>query len=135
MAGPKETPSAKSQTIRDQAMAILRETRAKIDPKLLSFMKDKLGKPQPQKSPEAPKGNVFSDDQIAALSQVKPTAMPPKVGVGLGASVYASTQKKSDASSAAGEPDASGMIPVDRQKVAKIVMEYMKNRQEKGSRH
>lgn len=132
MTGEDDKNSAKSRSIRDQAMAVLRETRAKIDPKLLSLMKDKLSKVvMPPVPPETPKKSVFSEEKVAELSRASPV-VPPKVAANRGASVYASTEKKAEAAKASDGPE---MIPVDRKKVAQIVMEYMKHRQEKGSTH
>lgn len=80
-------------------MAILRDTRAKIDPKLLSAMKDQLSPAMMQK-----KETVFKREE--------PVLKP------------APAHK-------AESPSSSDMEPVDRQKVAQIVLQYMKNREEK----
>lgn len=101
---------AGSRIIRERAMAILRDTRARIDPALLAAMKERLSpKPASQNPPEEkipyqPKEGVFKreymqpEQQVAALGDVA---------------------------------DENGMVPVDKQKIAQIVLQYMKNREEK----
>lgn len=90
-----------SKLLRDRAMAILRNTRAKIDPKLLSAMKDQLS---PAAAPK--KDTVFKREEPAPAP--RPDPVPPKT-----------------------ESSSPEMIPVDRQKVAQIVLQYMKNREDK----
>jgi len=86
-------------------MAILRETRAKIDPMLLSAMKDHLSAamPQPQGEPTAKKETVFKREDVeTALAAPLPESQTV-------------------------QPE---MEPVDRQKIAQIVLQYMKNRED-----
>jgi hypothetical protein len=118
---------AGSRIIRERAMAILRDTRSRIDPALLAVMKEKLSAvmppsgppqsaaPQPPILPAAPlKEGLFKRNyqqpDVAATKSVPKPALPPE------------TQPAAD---------LSGTEPVDRQKIAQIVLEYMKNREEK----
>ncbi len=87
-----DKPNPASKIIRERALAILRNTRAQIDPALLSAMKEHLSGVTP--SPK--KETVFQREE-------------PK----------ASTPVLKD-----------GAEPVDRQKIAQIVLQYMKNREE-----
>lgn len=92
-----------SRIIRERAMNILRDTRAKIDPALLHVMKEKL-------SPAA-MGMVPPAAQLVAKPEPAPT---PAKGADLKTSSAPETE------------------PVDRQKIATIVLEYMKNRDDKN---
>lgn len=88
-----------SKILRDRAMAVLRDTRAKIDPQFLAAMKEKFSsfgpssvgaaKPEPDEKTVYPK-NRFADES--------PLPMDDKTE------------------------------PVDKQKIAQIVLNYMKNR-------
>lgn len=89
-----------SKILRERAMAILRNTRAKIDPKLLSAMKDQLS---PAAMPK--KDTVFKREEPQPETAAAPV---PK-----------------------SESSSREMEPVDRQKVAQIVLQYMKNREDK----
>ncbi len=91
-----------SRIIRERAMNILRDTRAKIDPALLLVMKEKL-------SP-------------AAMGMVPDPAAPKTAPVT--ATAPAAVQEPTYTSPAT--------EPVDKQKIATIVLEYMKNRDDKS---
>ncbi len=93
-----------SRIIRDRAMAVLRETRAKIDPRLLNAMKDHLTAIMPQHAAKS------ADKDIKEQSPVYPSQIFED------------------------DPVPSQTEPVDRQKIAQIVMQYMKNRED-GSKH
>lgn len=84
-----------SRIIRDRAMAILRDTRSKIDPALLETMKARL-------SPAA-----------MGIAPVSKTAPPAAGDLAEPVAVSGATE------------------PVDKQKIATIVLEYMKNREDK----
>ena len=101
-------------------MKILRETRAKIDPNLLSAMKEKLSAMAP--------GMLETPSTTKPADQV---SIVPKNSARGAAALYSQTAQKTTAAKPAGE-DAE---PVDRQKVAQIVMEYMKLREESKTRH
>ena len=101
---------AGSRIIRERAMAILRDTRARIDPSLLAAMKERL---QPKKPPQpaqqlnaAPplKEGLFKRDY-------QPVPQPEPVLEEI--------------------VDENGMVAVDKQKIAQIVLQYMKNREDK----
>jgi len=81
-----------------QAMAILRATRARFDPALLSFMRERLSA-------------LVPESMMAA-------APPPK----------------NDKDEVSKRPDDSSE-KIDRQKISKIVLEYMKLRQDQKTRH
>lgn len=106
---------AASRILRERAMAILRDTRAKIDPALLSAMKERLSPmaagmaPPKEETKAAPplKQGVFKRDYKPVPAQA-PEAPP-----------------------AGDVVDENGMVPVDRQKIAQIVLQYMKNREDK----
>lgn len=104
-------------------MKILRETRAKIDPHLLSAMKERFSSMVPGADPNMPLSAKPAPD-------VKPAA--PKASAKGAAALYAQTAQASVAPPS--EPD-NKTEPVDRQKVAQIVMEYMKLREESKTRH
>lgn len=95
-------------------MAILRDTRAKIDPALLAAMKEKLSGaiqvPPQSETNEAPlKQGLFKRDYKDPETAVANTPEPlPEE-----------------------EVDENGMVPVDKQKIAQIVLQYMKNREDK----
>lgn len=88
-----------SRILRERAMKILRETRAGIDPALLSVMRERLSGMVPPHMRPAP--------------EVKPVSKP----------VFQSFDEPA--------PAESTSEPVDKQKVAQIVLQYMKNREEK----
>lgn len=87
-----------SRILRERAMAVLRETRAKIDPRLLLAMKDHLSAvmPQPEEGTDAKKETVFKREKEAVKAPVV----------------------------------SADVEPVDRQKIAQIVLQYMKNRED-----
>jgi hypothetical protein len=102
---------AASRIIRERAMAILRDTRSRIDPALLAAVKERLSpkaavEPQAAKDEPALKQGLFKRD----YKPVPPEApvAPPMVD----------------------EADENGMVPVDKEKIAKIVLQYMKNRED-----
>lgn len=121
MAGNKER-SIGSKILRDRAMAVLRDTRAKIDPQFLAAMKERFsslasGNAQPAKTePKTPSSESFSKTMEDTKKE-----MP----------VYPTNQFKDDVQLSA---DDNKMEPVDRQKIAQIVLQYMKNK-ETGSKH
>lgn len=92
-----------SKVIRERAMAILRETRAKIDPKLLDAMKERIGETMPQVAaavPRAERETVFKPEE---------KFIPPVMEEILSPS--------------------SNSEAVDKQKIAQIVLQYMKYRE------
>ncbi len=96
-----------SRIIRERALAILRETRAKIDPALLSAMKDRISEIMPQAAnPDMP----LSKKATPVASEEK--FVPPLMDV----------------------PVPNETEPVDKQKIAQIVLQYMKYK-ENGSKH
>lgn len=111
---------AASRILRERAMAILRDTRAKIDPALLAVMKERLSSAMPkemmpppsvqEKAPPPLKDGLFKREYKAPVRETAP-AVP--------------------ATPAVDEADENGMVPVDRQKIAQIVLQYMKNREDK----
>ena len=109
---------AASRIIRERAMAILRDTRSRIDPALLAAMKERLApqmppEQQPPKSEPALKQGLFKRDyKPVPAPSAAPVAETPAMDVA----------------------DENGMVPVDRQKIAQIVLQYMKNRQD-GQKH
>lgn len=87
-------------------MAILRETRAKIDPRLLDALKDRIGETMPHMTgvshtPRAERETVFKPEQ---------KFVPPVMEEVL--------------------PSSGNTEPVDKQKIAQIVLQYMKYRQD-----
>ena len=97
-----------SKVIRERAMAILRETRAKIDPRLLAALKDRIGESMPHMTasglhtPRAERDTVFKPEE---------KFVPPMMEEIL--------------------PASSNSEPVDKQKIASIVLQYMKYREDK----
>jgi hypothetical protein len=129
MAGPTDESAAKSRKIKDQAMKILRETRAKIDPHLLSAMKEKFSAMAP---------GMVEAAKAPAQPATKPTAQPPlpKNSARGAAAMYSQTAQTTTETAKPAKPTAADTAePVDRQKVAQIVMEYMKLREESKTRH
>jgi hypothetical protein len=95
-----------SKVIRERAMAILRDTRAKIDPRLLDALKDRIGESMPDMAkaaavPRAERNTVFKSEE---------KFIPPVLEDIVSAS--------------------SNTEPVDKQKIAQIVLQYMKHRQD-----
>ena len=108
--GKQDNPG--SRFIRERAMKVLRETRAKIDPALLAVMKERLSpisgqaSAPPPTAPPLPATNARADHET--VKSFSPQQFSP------------SSQETAE--------------PVDRQKIAQIVLQYMKNRED-GSRH
>lgn len=98
-----------SKVIRERAMAILRETRARIDPKLLDAMKERIGEAMPHvKSvsvPRAERDTVFKPDEKFIPPVMEEVNLPSSNGEA-----------------------------VDKQKIAQIILQYMKYR-ENGQKH
>lgn len=98
-----------SKLIRDRAMAILRETRARIDPRLLDAMKERIGETMPhmkgETAPRAERKTVFKAEEkfVPPMMEETPTA-----------------HLNAEA--------------VDKQKIAQIVLQYMKYRED-GQKH
>ena len=110
-----DAAKAASRILRERAMAILRDTRSRIDPALLAAMKERLSpaagvNPPPEQGrggePQLKQG-LFKRDYKPPSGQVS----QPEV--------FAEDQV-----------DENGMVPVDRQKIAQIVLQYMKNRED-----
>lgn len=98
-----------SKVIRERAMAILRETRAKIDPRLLDALKDRIGESMPEMAnaagmtahtPRAQRDTVFKPEEKFVPPLMDEAAAP-----------------------------SSNSEPVDKQKIAQIVLQYMKHRE------
>ena len=104
-----DAAKAASRILRERAMAILRDTRSRIDPALLAVMKEKLSPAAAKPSVAEPelKQGLFKRDYKQPEPQVQKTAPPPE-----------------------DVPDENGMVPVDKQKIAQIVLQYMKNRED-----
>lgn len=155
-----------SRLIRERAMTILRETRAKIDPQLLNAMKEHLTAAMPQVAGVgAPKADP--DMPLSSGGGAKPanaadaTLSIPKASAPAAAAAYRATPSKP----ASFSQELSSVIkttpekktieqaetkvaypsktieeissekvtePVDKQKIAQIVLQYMKNREEKS---
>jgi hypothetical protein len=126
MTGSGQQPPVKRRKIIDQALQVLRETQAKIDPTLLALMKSKISDAG-LAGPPARRG-VFAEKTVETMSVKKPS---PKTSAGQGAAAYASHAPRQPPISAA----SSEAEPVDRQKIAAIVMEYMRLREEKKPGH
>ena len=115
MTGRGDPTKAASRILRERAMAILRDTRAKIDPALLSAMKERL-------APMAGGMAAVTDDAKPATTlkqglfkrDYKPVPQP----------------EPEPAAVAEDVADENGMVPVDREKIAQIVLQYMKNRED-----
>lgn len=97
-------------------MAILRDTRAKIDPALLAALKERIGEVMPQAAAmaSAPAAQTAAPKPRTAVDEEK--FIPPVM----------------DAVEEA-VPSSTGE-PVDKQKIAQIVLSYMKYR-ENGQKH
>ncbi len=98
-----------SKVIRERAMAILRETRAKIDPRLLDALKDRIGEAMPDMAkvadapahtPRAERNTVFKPEEKFVPPLMEEAIVP-----------------------------SSNTEPVDKQKIAQIVLQYMKHRE------
>lgn len=113
MSDEKKQLSAASRILRERAMEQLRKTRAGIDPHFLAVMKEKFSAMMPgmadaaeKKPPAAPAAPAMPPSQPKAVYPANP--------------IEPLTAPESE--------------PVDREKIAQIVVEYMKRREEK-SRH
>lgn len=98
-----------SRIIRERALAILRDTRAKIDPALLAAMKERIAEimPEAKDVPPAPpkkQPSLREEKFIPSLIMDEPVAV------------------------------ADMNEPVDKQKIAQIVLHYMKHK-ENGAKH
>lgn len=103
MEGKGKSTGPGSRILRERALKILRETRAGIDPRLLAAMKERFS-------------SMVPPDMRPAPEVVK--APPPQI--------FPSFDEKPPA------PESmSGSEPVDKQKIAQIVLHYMKNREDK----
>jgi hypothetical protein len=134
MTGPTDDSAEKSRKIKAQAMKILRETRAKIDPQFLSAMKERFSAMVPGFDADMPLSTGTASDKAQATSDLP---KGPKTSAKAGAAIYSQSSKVSEMAQEAREPEYQDgdMVPVDRQKVAKIVMEYMKLREGSKTRH
>ncbi len=103
MKGDRNNPA--SRILRERALKILRDTRAGIDPQFLAAMKERFSAfvPDEMKTADMPLS-------AKAVSQPAPQAKPAPLKEAL----------------------PVGAEAVDREKVAQIVLEYMKNREDKG---
>ncbi len=99
-------------------MAILRDTRARIDPGLLAAMKDHLSAIMPQQA-------MLKPDPAAPVVPPAPKAAQP-LKEGVFKREYAEAPQPVPVAD-----DRSGTEPVDKQKIAQIVLQYMKNREDK----
>lgn len=117
MTGRGDPTKAASRILRERAMAILRDTRAKIDPALLLAMKERLAPmaggmagPMEEKDKSAPtlKQGLFKRD-YKPVEPEEPKAPVTSLDIA----------------------DENGMVPVDREKIAQIVLQYMKNREDR----
>ncbi len=116
MSDKGKTMGPGSRILRERAMNILRETRAKIDPLLLSAMKDRLSSTLP---PEMrPKEDVSKPAEKPVPRSQRETVFKPEIF----------PEQPAPETAAGSLPD--GMEPVDRQKIAQIVLQYMKNRED-----
>ncbi len=121
MAENKER-SAGSKILRQRAMAVLRDTRAKIDPQFLAAMKERFSSLMPDAHqtappPSRPAPSGFSGAlEDANKKQLKEAAYPSNT-----------FEVKTPAQGAESKTEA-----VDKQKIAQIVLQYMKNREEKS---
>lgn len=155
---------AASRILRERALAILRETRSKIDPALLSAMKERLSPMAAAMKPPSPQAQPIPGAQAQPQSQFQPQAQSlaqagphvrspsaapeekpaPALKQGLFKRDYkpvpeeSATNERAKAGHASVAPediaDENGMVPVDRQKIAQIVLQYMKNRED-GQKH
>lgn len=130
MTDPKDNKPATRSKAAEQALQVLRDTRAKMDPDLLSRMKALLSPlakmVPPAAAPEA-KGLEKKDGLFAAPEKKPVRSSSPSQA----ASTYGNVQKQAQPAPQPEKPDGPEMIPVDRQKIAKIVMKYMELREEK----
>lgn len=130
MTNPKDNQPPARSKVAEQALQVLRETRAKMDPALLSRMKallSPLAKMPPSAIPQT--GGLEKKDGLFASPEKKPerTSSPSQA-----ASAYGSIQKQAHSSVLKPEEfSSSDAEPVDRQKIAKIVLKYMELREEK----
>lgn len=111
-------------------MALLRETRSKIDPRLLNAMKDHLSAviSSQQQPPHTHDSASKESGEVPATSPQPELKKPsPKDPV---TPVYPLRNFDSEEKAALKESE-----PVDRQKIAQIVLQYMKHREENGSKH
>jgi hypothetical protein len=103
-------------------MAVLRDTRAKIDPQFLAAMKERFSGLMPAEHqtaapPARPAPSGFSGAlEEANKKQAKEAVYPPNT-----------FEVKTPAQIAESKTEA-----VDKQKIAQIVLQYMKNREEKS---
>lgn len=98
-----------SKVIRERAMAILRETRAKIDPRLLQALKERIGETMPEMAkPAAPVTQVPGAEREPLFKPEEKFVPPLMEEVTV---------------------PSSNTEPVDKQKIARIVLQYMKHRE------
>lgn len=126
---------AGSKILRDRAMAVLRDTRAKMDPQFLTAMKnhfsDIMSSGFATAPPEKGQKQETSNAQKPSFSEVMRAQAKEETVMEKQPVPSYPTQSFDNL------PDVKndgGTEPVDQQKIAKIVLEYMKNRQD-GQRH
>lgn len=91
-----------SRILRERAMKIMKETRAGIDPALLAVMKERFSGMVPPEMRPVPEAAALPAAKQIFQSFDEPLPMPE-----------------------------STSEPVDKQKVAQIILHYMKNREDK----
>lgn len=154
--------NAVSRLIRERAMKILRETRAKIDPQLLNAMKEHLTAAMPYVAGAAKADADMPLSSKKTVTKTADMASLPKVAAPAAAAAYRQGQGVVPPKPASFSQELSSVMkktpvhvdakpsypskkieelspekatePVDKQKIAQIVLQYMKNREEK-SRH
>jgi hypothetical protein len=135
MADQNNERSIGSRMLRDRAMAVLRETRAKIDPHILIVLKERISGLMPSVAGKA-KATEQMEQQAAPIAPKKDSAFQAELKAQEKKAAKVGTDKKfipSQKFEDVPAPD-NGMEPVDRQKIAQIVLNYMKNRED-GVKH
>jgi hypothetical protein len=135
---PGQAPPPPKRKAVEQAMAVLRETRAKFDPAVLEVVRQKLSALVPASllstsQPSVPAPLVHKQPEKEELHPSKAPSPEPERRIETPVSkevikpqkIAAETPKPSD-------PNAE---KVDRQKISRIVMEYMKLKQDKKTKH
>lgn len=112
----KKQRSAGSRILRERAMAVLRDTRAKIDPKFLEAMRQKFSSMIPAEGHE-PAGEKAPPSEFAKTM----TAVGGQNG-----QVYPSKVFAQDILPEAVESKTEA---VDKEKIAQIVLQYMKHKE------
>lgn len=117
----KPQRSAGSRILRERALGVLRDTRAKIDPQFLEAMRQKFSSLIPPQPKVEGGGNATTPSSFSMAMDLEREKRQ----------TYPKTVFENDPPPQSAERQTE---PVDKEKIAQIVLQYMKNK-DGQSRH